>query len=142
MTSFCSLFVSLAVLLVSLPVTIGLRASSGRVSIMPVIVSASPTIIIAGSSMLVRLVRSLSASFASVGVLCLGTGGALPLGTSNSQVVTFSELLDVADDKFVDRLTRLVVTVTLAVGFSERFTELSATLGDVLRGGNGGADIF
>lgn len=116
---------------------IGLRASSGRVSMMPVIVSGSPTMIIAGSSMLVGLARLSSAlmfgslvavvatdadAAAVVVVLWRGTGGASPAGTSNSQVVTFSELRD-----------------TTAVGFSDRFTEPSAKHGDVLRGGNGGA---
>lgn len=69
-------------------------------------------------------------------------GGAIELGTSNSQNVIFSELRLSDDDmvELVDKLTRLDADVTLLIecGFSIRFTELS-TLGDDLRGGKGGA---
>lgn len=129
-------------------VTIGFRASNGRVSIIPVIVSASPTIIVAGSSIFVKLIRfksfSILLSFDVVDVLCFGTGGAFDLGTSNSHDVIFSELFDNDVDKFVfdDKFTKLDAPDTHVCGLSIRFTELSATFGDVFRGGNGGADKF
>lgn len=74
---------------------------------------------------------------------CLGIGGAIVFGTSKSHDVMFSELRDIDVDilTLVDKFTRLEAAVTLLVvcGFSNRFTELSTTLGDDLRGGSGGA---
>lgn len=127
-------------------VPIGLRVSSGRVSMIPLIVSAGPTITLSHVSsqtfdkfICFKLSSMSSAAFTT---LCFGTGGAFVFGTSNSHVVIFSELFDSNADKFVlfDKFTRLDAPVTQFCGFSIRFTaELSATLGDDLRGGNGGA---
>lgn len=134
--------------------TMGLRASNGRVSIIPEIVSAGPTITLSQSSSRAEKDTCLSSSSmvsissdglpiegVASGTLCLGIGGATVFGTSNSQHVIFSELRDNEADILVldDKLTRLEAAVTLLVcGFSNRFTELS-TLGDDFRGGNGGA---
>lgn len=128
-------------------VPIGLRVSNGRVSIIPLIVSAGPTITLShGSSMFVKLIlfsfKLSSISSFVLTILCFGTGGAFVFGTSNSHVVIFSELFDISPDKLVlfERFTRLDAPVTFECGFSIRFTiELSATFGDDFRGGNGGA---
>lgn len=125
-------------------IMIGLRASRGRVSINPVIVSAGPTITLSmSSSVVLNTCRSLATVCTTgLGTLCFGIGGAIELGTSNSQNVIFSELRLSDDDmvELVDKLTRLDADVTLLMecGLSIRFTELS-TLGDDFRGGKGGA---
>lgn len=126
-------------------VPIGLRVSSGRVSMIPLIVSAGPTITLSHvSSTFVKLICFKQSSISSVAfiILCFGTGGAFVFGTSNSHVVIFSELFDSNADKFVlfDKFIRLDAPVTHVCGFSIRLTaELSATFGDDFRGGNGGA---
>lgn len=155
-TSFWSLL-SMALLLLLMPLllvkfidvpwpTMGLRVSNGRVSIIPLIVSAGPTITLSHDSwskLQCRIPSSISSLSAFITTLCLGTGGAVVFGTSNSQLVIFSELFDSSADKFAlfVKFTRLDAPVTLAVcGFSIRFTaEQSATFGDAFRGGNGGA---
>lgn len=160
-TSFCcSLLVqSMALLLLLLvkliivvPWAIGLRFSIGRVSMMPLIVSAGPTITLSHDSwwstfsnkLQCLKLSSISSLNAFITTLCLGTGGAATGGgTSNSQLVIFSELFESSADGFAlfVKFTKLDAPVTLAVcGLSKRFTaELSATLGEALRGGSGGA---
>lgn len=90
---------------------IGCRASSGRVSIIPTIVSAGPTITLSSSSSLkgfwsgglggavILLHGQLAMTGAGVGSLvwCFGTGGAFVLGTwlsllARAEVDRFSEL--------------------------------------------------
>lgn len=139
----------LQLLLVFELVIIGLRASNGRVSIIPVIVSAGPTITFSHVSLVdekftrFKLSSMFSMTSAVLTTLCFGIGGAFDFGTSNSQVVIFSELFDSDVDRFVfvDRLTKLEAPVTDDVcGFNIRFTtEFSTTLGDDFRGGSGGA---
>lgn len=137
----------LLVLLKFVAAPMGLRVSIGRVSMIPLIVSAGPTITLS-PSMPVKLIffnpsSMSSAILAILATLCFGTGGAFAFGTSSSHVVMFSVLFDSNADKFelFDRFTRLDAPVTFWIcGFSCRFTtELSATFGDALRGGNGGA---
>lgn len=135
-------------------VMIGLRASNGRVSIIPVIVSAGPTMTFSHVSvalekfMRFKLSSMPSIAFAVLTTLCFGIGGAFDFGiqsaliTSNSHVLTFSELFDSDADKFelVDKFTRLDAPVTDVCGFNIRFTtEFSTTLGEDFLGGNGGA---
>lgn len=109
-------------------------------------VSAGPTITLSHDSwskLQCRISSSMSSLSAFITTLCFGTGGAVVLGTSNSQLVMFSELFEWSADKFAlfVKFITLDAPFTLDVcGFSIRFTtEASATFGDAFRGGNGGA---
>lgn len=143
---FCSLLsMALLPLLVRfVHVSMGLRVSIGRISMrqsmMPLIVSAGPTMTLShGPSIFVKLIRFKPSSMSSLllATLCFGTGGAFALGTSNSHAVKLSEDDAVAFELF-DEVTRLFALCIC--GFNNRFiAELSATFGDALRGGSGGA---
>lgn len=130
-------------------ITMGFLASGGRVSMIPVIVSAGPTMTLSQVSFgSIKFSRLNSSSVWSIlhdvfnETLCLGTGGATVLGTSKSQVVMFSVLCEKTAIEFVvkDRFIRLDAELTCACvfGFSIRLIELS-TFGDDFRGGSGGA---
>lgn len=144
----------------------GFRDSRGRVSMMPMMVSAGPTMTLSLSSALWSVSReslsvlwaahncsftrlTLRGSGGTVTMLCFGIGGATDWGTSKSHMVTFSLLqwwVVVAD---ASRLHMLDVAIALELrpeecgGFSIRLTTelltFTSILGDDLRGGSGGA---
>lgn len=126
----------------STAIVLVLRNSSGRVSMMPLIVSAGPTTMMSSAPQLVSLPVAGWAAAGGAGagalagnggllahgfdgcfdssdggggcgtaaaLLCLGIGGASACGTSNSQVVTFSELRAVDDADGDDDVVVLIV---------------------------------